>query len=318
MSQHSSLLHSSTDDLISTQTLNPNVDQAFQRASDIDFSPLITRIGNFNGSADDEQQNILASISFDNTEALLVDICHRLDQKSYNQYAGFLRALLDSRHERWVPSKNLSHDDNPITLSLRTSKTIPLAIEIPRIMIDYCIQRAKQEKKFCFVSPVLCSLHELVELKDLHTNLVLNTLRRLTFIPVENESDIINQAIVAHPLKWFWLFRKLDTRSIYDCQSENPVFRTVQTDGHSNHDSCHFSLSVFATSSELLWEVSMSQTADRTAQQSWLCALGIGPKVKVERHAFNLKMLDNPAMEALVKYKWYGVAAKNSFQHPAY
>lgn len=186
------------------------------------FEPIPASDTNSNSSND----SALGITRARRTQEILNEICNDLNQKNCSLYGRFLRALLDSRPEVWDPSTDLAHDDNPITLSLRKAKEIPGAIEISRVMIKYCIRMAKQEKKPFYVVPVLRSLQELVRLQNLHIELVLYTLERLAFIPVENESIVINQAIVAHPLKFPWPFRNLDTRSIYDCQGENPVFQT--------------------------------------------------------------------------------------------
>ncbi|KAK3833210.1 MAG: hypothetical protein J3R72DRAFT_453610 [Linnemannia gamsii] len=297
---------------------SPSPHQAIPRASDEQLSSLFDSIPDFDASSNEDRNHILSSARrLKDTHAILIKICNDLNYRNYAMYSGFLRALLDSSREAWIPSRNLSHTNNPISLSLDKANTIPRAIEISRILIDYCIRMAKQEKNSLYVSPVLGSLHELVKLKELHTTLVNDTLRRLAFIPVENESIIINQAVVAHPLKSPWPLRKLDNRSIYDCQDENPVFRTESdinqgTNQDTSRDSRVFSYDVFETSFDLLWDVSGFQADVPPPSQNWLRTLmytilfksGIRSKVQVERHAFNLEMLDNPAIRALLEYKW--------------
>ncbi|KAG0371435.1 hypothetical protein BGX24_001674 [Mortierella sp. AD032] len=307
----------STNSILLSPIDSPSPHQVIPRASDEELSSLIDSIPDFDTSSNEDRNHILSSARrLKDTHAILIKICNDLNYRNYAMYSGFLRALLDSSREAWIPSRNLSHN-NPISLSLDKANRIPRAIEISRILIDYCIRMAKQEKKSLYVSPVLGSLHELVKLKKLHTTLVNDTLRRLAFIPVENESIIINQAVVAHPLKSPWPLRKRDSRSIYDCQDENPVFRTesdINQDSNQDNsrDSRVFSYDVFETSFDLLWNVSGFQADVAPPSQNWLRTLmytslfksGIGSKVKVERHAFNLEMLDNPAIRALLEYKW--------------
>ncbi|KAG0271651.1 hypothetical protein BGZ95_000503 [Linnemannia exigua] len=339
MAQYPSQQNLIEDGLSSNQTDNPNPGQAIPQAKDTELGQLLLRILNFKPDNEDRNAILENARQYNNTEKMLVEICGKLNRENHTTYSEFLKALLDSEHTTWVPSENISQKTNPIALSLKTAKAIPRAIAVPQIMIEYCIRMAKQEKDFFFVSPVLQSLHELVKLYELHTNLVLNTLRSLAFIPVMKESDIINQAIVAHPLKILWPLRKSSTRSIYRCQSENPVFTCKtnttdsttdtenelemaqlelgenvadETNGHINQDRifCH---DVFQASFDMLWDVSQPQIDHRTLPQFWfpqafiytiLFKCRTKSKVKVERHDFNLEMLDNPAIKALIDYKW--------------
>ncbi|KAF9117808.1 hypothetical protein BGW39_001790, partial [Mortierella sp. 14UC] len=256
---------------------------------------------------EDRDDILKSTLQYRHTEDILVKVCEELNQENHVIYGEFLRVLLDPGHKAWIPSKDLDHKANPISLSLQVATTIPRAIEVSQIMIDYCIRMAKQEKDCLFVLPVLQSLHELVELQKLHTNLVLNTLRRLALIPVKEESDIINQAIVAHPLKFPWPFRKFDTRSVYECQSENPVFQAVAANGHTNQDNRVFCHDVFQASFDLLWNVPglklMTFWFPHAFIYTILFKCGTGSKVKVKRHDFKLEMLDNPAIKALVEFK---------------
>ncbi|KAI7819400.1 hypothetical protein BC939DRAFT_460144 [Gamsiella multidivaricata] len=62
----------------------------------------------------------------------------------------------------------------------------------------------------------------------------------------------------------------------------------------------------------MLWEVPEPQTDHGTSRPSWLRILiytilfkcEIRPKVEVKCHDFNSEMLDNPAIKALLEYKW--------------
>ncbi|KAF9969009.1 hypothetical protein BGZ65_012373, partial [Modicella reniformis] len=104
-------------------------------------------------------------------ETILTYVCKGLERQNYDHFDPFLKALFDLVHVRWVPRPGLTREMNPILLLLDVAKTIPRAINLAQIVIDYCIRLAKAESNFSFVSPVLDSLQEILKLKELPPDL---------------------------------------------------------------------------------------------------------------------------------------------------
>ncbi|KAF9111266.1 hypothetical protein BGX27_005158 [Mortierella sp. AM989] len=116
------------------------------------------------------------------------------------------------------------------TQSLYPSETLRISHEsllLPRFTVDYYTRLAKEKNDLDIASPVPSPLPELVELKELHPDLVRGTSRNLTFIPVENPSSIIDNTVMAHPSLLGSKHWSLDDHPIYKCW--NPVFHQDYT-----------------------------------------------------------------------------------------
>ncbi|KAF9918904.1 hypothetical protein BX616_004413 [Lobosporangium transversale] len=296
------------------------------------FYNLISEYGN---SSSEARKNVLknAVACIDelincnvNLSKILVEICGRTTKDNYEMHGRFLKALLDSGHVRWAPSQlvpswGLNREGNPVSLFLDKAKASSRAIVLAKITIDYYIRMAKETKDLSVASPVLSSLHELVQLHELHSDLVYGTIRQLSFIPVKDPSIIIDRAVVAHPPRFRWMFLKPENQPLHKCK--NPVFHLgdssqLNVSGSAPRDE-GFTVDIFAASYDMLWRrpVETSESGSK-AQNPWLQAVystihrfRMKSKPAVECHAFTPEMLDNPAIAALIEYKWYNILLKS-------
>ncbi|KAF9959409.1 hypothetical protein BGZ65_000428 [Modicella reniformis] len=255
-------------------------------------------------------------------ETALTMICKFVSQDSVAMYSTFLKAMFTSTHVRWVPRPGLSRDMNPILLLLDVAQTVPRAISLAKTVIDYCIRMAKAEQDAQFVSPVLDSLQDLLNLKELPPDLVPSILRELAFIPVKERSYIIDHAIIAHPPEFLSLFRKRKIRPIY--VYEDPVLQLDHSLQFREHDPLNenFSRDLFVASFDMLWRTPAMEPDTRPpidrirdkgrSPPTWVHILlsiiltkcKIWPKAHVEFYDIPLESLDNPAIAALIEYKW--------------
>ncbi|KAI1316122.1 hypothetical protein EDD11_010436 [Mortierella claussenii] len=292
---------------------------------------LLVLIEMFDTSGDAFRQHILSYVGLyiNNhadpafcAETIMTRICHRVTQENHAMYAKFLKALLGSPKGRWVPRPHLDQESNPIWILLELAKAVPRAIDLAQIVIDYCIRMASTEKDQHFLLPVMDSLHELVAQQKLHTDVTHDTLRRLAFIPVMERGYIIDHAVIAHPPQFRLRFWEPNTTALHECK--DPVFRLDRDPKFKTHDSQNdnFTRDIYATSFDLLW-YSKGQTADTRssldrikspsqAPTSWGKTLLHVMLLQMKRkssdvvicHKFDLSSLDNPAIAALVEYKW--------------
>ena len=262
------------------------------------------------------------------TLTILRAICRRVREVNYTITETFLKAIFNSPHVRWVPKPNRKRYLNPISLLVRRAKELPRAINLAQIVINYCVRMSKMEEDPHFTLPVLNALHELLELEERPPDLVTNILRDLAYCPVQERPFIIDHAIIAHPPSFRWLFGTPKKQPIYAYL--DPVFKLDRSMLYREHDPLNenFTRDLFVASFDMLWrspeleqEESERSPLERITDYgpipspSWivvlyyfhLCKIMPKPNRRIEFYDLPLEALDNPAIAALIEYKWYGV-----------
>ncbi|KAI7826895.1 hypothetical protein BC939DRAFT_446141 [Gamsiella multidivaricata] len=256
--------------------------------------------------------------------SVLLFTCHQWDPKSHLSYERFVTAILASPFGRWIPKQDMDEDTNPIAILIEKAKTEPRAMGLAKVFIDYCIRQARLEKSPHFLLPVLQCLHSLVDKKQLHSELALTTLRSLAYAPVNDRSFIIGRHTIAHPPELRLKFWKSNIRPLYKC--DDPVLQLVHTPNVHNPQNDNFTRSLFVADFRMLWHVKdsnprlLSKTSPIQPGKwtSWLRILfytivhkcKLKSNIAVECHDFALEPLDNPALAALIEYKWNTIGFK--------
>ncbi|KAF8928250.1 hypothetical protein BGZ58_009793 [Dissophora ornata] len=255
-------------------------------------------------------------------ESILAKICQGVTQENRIHYGEFMETLLGSSHGRWVPRPDLDEKTNPISVLLDQTKKVPRIINLVQTLINYCIRMAKDEKDVHFVLPIPISLRELITQQTLHTDAVHSTLRNLVFIPIIDRSFVIDSHLIAYPPKLRWRFWEKNARPLYECK--DPVLQLDRNPKIKPHDprNDNFTRDLFVASFDMLWcapktrfdvpSSTMNARSKALTWQSWVRALIhiILMKCKfklvttVISHDFALESLDNPAIAALIEYKW--------------
>ncbi|KAH7057858.1 hypothetical protein BKA57DRAFT_499737 [Linnemannia elongata] len=233
-------------------------------------------------------------------------------------YCSFLKALLYSPSTRRIPRPDLEKTLNPLLIFLDLSKKNPQAIALAEIIIDYCIDTAKVNRDPSFLAPVSRSLATLVERKGPHSELALKTLRGFAYVPVSHRSYLIEHHIISYPPIECWKFWTRERTKLF--YTPDPILQlsTLPTEDPS---SANFTRELYAANYDLLWK--LRQGADKSVlflakpiqgqnHYSWPIFLfhtiaqkfGVTGNLSVECHPFDLKELDNPAIAALIDYKW--------------
>ncbi|KAF9111267.1 hypothetical protein BGX27_005159 [Mortierella sp. AM989] len=242
----------------------------------------------------------------------------RTNYNKYEMHVEFLKALLESHHERWTPAQLAfeNSQENPVLLSLKNAKEFPRAIILTQTTIEYYIRLAKEKNDLDIASPVLSSMSELIKLKELYPDLVHGTIRSLTFIPVKDPFLIVDNAVIAHPFRLRLKLWRPDDQPIYKCK--NPVFHenlNPSQTGSLDPRNREFTHDIFTASFDMLWQQPTKPAVCRILPQQCIQFLYVllykfrirsNPGVKC--HAFSPEMLENPAITALIDYKWYGIA----------
>ncbi|KAF8980484.1 hypothetical protein BGZ46_004135 [Entomortierella lignicola] len=256
----------------------------------------------------------------DLSENIVARICQNVTHENQNNYNRFLTALFESPYGRWVPRRDYNERTNPISILLKLTEKVPMAIEVAHTIINYCTRQANLKKDPQFAEILLKPLHDLLDRTQLHTDISLGALRRLAFIPVRGRTFILDHHKIAHPPSWWKFWSK--NEPIYKC--ENPVWQLDRRplSKPTNLLNDNFTRDIFVASFDMLWRAPKEVVDTRSTvarikssthtPQSWLRTLfnvvllkcKLAPKSDVELHGFELESYGNPAIVALIEFKW--------------
>ncbi|KAK3810333.1 MAG: hypothetical protein J3Q66DRAFT_352823 [Benniella sp.] len=247
-------------------------------------------------------------------ETVMAAICRSANKSNYTVINTFLKELLKPKHVRWVPTKCQDIQRNPIVQLLRNAYKYPIVINLARIMIDYCINMAKEEKDWYFMVPVLGLFsmdHIAGELKELPPDLIPKILETIAYFPVKEKSFVINHGIMIHP-------PRKHGKPIY--AHKDPILQLDDSTLYKEYSSLNDNTTrdLYVASFDLLWLKKTQDTRSsieriKSVRPPWwpdilfhlfLLKFKLKPLASVVCNNFSLEMLDNPAISAMIEYKW--------------
>ncbi|KAG0366641.1 hypothetical protein BGX24_003611 [Mortierella sp. AD032] len=227
--------------------------------------------------------------------------------------------------ESWVPRKGLSMESTPLWLLLKATHSDPKCSQVAMMAIDHCIRQARATGERAYLRPILRCLHELLDQSKPHARLAATTLRLLAYVPVGDRRFIINNHTIAHPPDFRWRFWRADERRLFN--SRNPILQVANNPECRNPSNENFTRELFVAPIEMLWWINDGyitlNAPSKLPHQGfpwmyWLLQMA-GHKVNflvtraIECHDFTLESLDNPAIEALIEFKWNTIGYKSIY-----
>ncbi|KAF9950054.1 hypothetical protein BGZ72_008226, partial [Mortierella alpina] len=236
----------------------------------------------------------------------------------------FLEDLLEFQEEDqppWVPRSSLG-ELNPLSYAIKEAQDNPRVLSAARTLIDYCTRTAKTKKDIGYLSPILECLQSMTKLQP---ELALQAVSKMAFVPAKNPRYLVDQSIVCPKLsiRSFCLPFFQSSRQKYKC----PVFQ-VESSIRPHQDknmprpksngSEYIVDDIYVAPFQMLWHQDSRPLSAADEATSWAMALldvvlwKTKPKSLecIHTHTFTPEFFDNPAIEALVEYKWYaGLAA---------
>ncbi|KAF9185867.1 hypothetical protein BGZ51_002417 [Haplosporangium sp. Z 767] len=254
------------------------------------------------------------------SESFLAIICDAWKPGAHDAYSMVVTRLLKSAFELWVPFPNQNDQQKLGLLSTLLARTReePGIIALVKVTIDYCFIKASANRDTHYLLPLRNCLPELLVQEPFLSKFAMDTLQRIAYFPVKSHRVILDYHTVAHPPGPRWRFWESAPRYLHECNA--PILQL----GHKRVDgqlTARFNNSLFTASFDLLWHYvdratrspSLSKGVQSRSILSWLRSIGIifWRKLRlqststIECHNFTLEMLENPAIVALVEYKWY-------------
>ncbi|KAK3848234.1 MAG: hypothetical protein J3R72DRAFT_430168 [Linnemannia gamsii] len=242
--------------------------------------------------------------------------------ENHHIYCDFLKNLLAVPSTRWVPPQDMSVAVNPLAKFLDIAATQPLANAVAQIFIDYCLRQAKKEQDPQFLVPIRQCLHLLVDPKQQYSEVALNIYREMAYLPSQSRDFIIGHHSLANPLEPRWAFWRHYPWGLHQYKDQVMQLETVKI---PNPPKGNFTREIFQASFDMLWtkpEAEEEESQDDTEESkkndhvrklySWprtiwtmvLRKCRLKYNTTIECYPFELEALDNPALMALVEYKW--------------
>ncbi|KAK3809495.1 MAG: hypothetical protein J3Q66DRAFT_71215 [Benniella sp.] len=244
----------------------------------------------------------------------LVSICKAWKPHLRKQIEQLLGMLLPTNRITWVPINHSTKEANPLAIILETAQKQSSALGTARIIMDYCVEHAHRSRNLAFLPPFFDCLRDIMKMYPDEAFLYL---KRIAFIPVMNRSYLLDNSIVVPPPSFRWKFWKPNKIPFYKLRDQ--VFQLRVSTEDPDPDNEKFTHPVFMASFDTLWRRQdpkvtrlvkrNGSTVIRTTWQKSLLQM-ILLKMQLKSHSyvkaynFSIEFYDNPAIAALVAFKW--------------
>ncbi|KAF9911927.1 hypothetical protein EC991_001833 [Linnemannia zychae] len=258
---------------------------------------------------------------FDNGQwSVLLFLFHHWSPARHYICYDFLKNLLALPGSPWIPSQEMTVLNSPLASVLSIARTQPLAIGLAQILVEYCIQQAKRRQDQYFLVPIRQCLDLIVDPKQQFSELATYVYREMAYFPVEGRDFIIGHHALADPVIFRWAFWK---PCPWGLQQYKDQVMQLETTKIPRPTKGNFTRELYLASFDMLWRKtyadifeSESDKEDKVASEpalfSWSRAIWamvlrkcrLRHNTSVECYPFENETLGNPALMALVEYKW--------------
>ncbi|KAF8929255.1 hypothetical protein BGZ58_009079 [Dissophora ornata] len=256
----------------------------------------------------------------------LKSICEAWTQDRRPSIESIILELLPVDRITWVPNIYANEGDNPLISILKVAETNASALSTTRIIINYCVSHAIHSRNLAFLSLFFGALHECMEI---FSDEVFEQLGRVAYVPVMHRSYVLSHSTIARPPKFRLQFWKPNEELLY--KMNDPILRLDATVKSSDPNNDKFTRPIFVASFDALWcykdkelkELDSNPLPDTATVHTttWWKTLYHMIRLKcrlwihnyVEPHDFTIEFYDNPAIAALVAYKWQVCASTIGF-----
>lgn len=245
--------------------------------------------------------------SLENPESCIVTLCRIWTLEERDQFRDIMKELLSTEGPvTWIPElqRHVKGESDPLALSIlfKIAKTHPTVIGMVMVIVDYCVHHANEDKNLSHLMPIFGSLREFMEL---YPEQAFKSMSRITFIPVMDRSYIIDNHIIVRPPTFRLWWEAKTTEPLY--KITQPIMQ-FQVSPKTDPLNGNFTQQVFMASFQALWSYRHAPPSMHHAEpgintkSTWW--ENVRDRPTVQCYDFNLDFFDNPAIAALVAYKW--------------
>ncbi|KAF9406265.1 hypothetical protein BGZ94_003177, partial [Podila epigama] len=281
----------------------------------------------FHKKSDGAQENaevryILAHINVypdpcDDAKSVMSVLCQHIcsvagSKAVYERYLELADSILQTPgNVRWVPRTKYTPGGNPLSILLKKTQSQPLVMDIAIRIMEWCQKHAEREQRLEYLYYILECMPELVKH---HRTEALRITRWFAYFHVADRKYTIQHHAVAMPPSISRLWRSKGP-DIFDCR--HPLLQFHYNPNIPEPKNDYFTEDVFVAPFTLLWSAEnphgQRRSQDRQEHKP-------GPLMRivhfamyqlnpfggtfVHSHNYKLEMLNNPAIEALIQYKW--------------
>ncbi|KAF9577453.1 hypothetical protein BGW38_007326, partial [Lunasporangiospora selenospora] len=244
--------------------------------------------------------------------------CYVYNITFVKQIFGFV--LQHGKPHSWIPLLKYSARSNPIGILLKYKRDQEIS-ELVKILVEYCIDRAKITQDIAYIM-FLCE--NMDQLAAQHPDLAIRATRAFAYLRCTDQDSVIKYAKpIQHPT-----FSSLWSRKEVSLDRCRNAILQVQSYESSQGSSAVYTFTeeIFVAPFSLLWTFILNARAghqeycrhDPMTTQSviknkfYLTRFHINPfrHVYIRKNNYDLTILDNPAIEALIQYKWNTIGFK--------
>ncbi|CAO3570419.1 unnamed protein product [Mortierella alpina] len=238
----------------------------------------------------------------------LVSLCEAWSPDTNTCLMGLVSELLPPGRVTWIPHLT-SRGQNPLAILLAKIKQEPDVLWIVKSIINYCAKNAVRTKDPSFLAPIFACMPRFMKLLPDNAR---DFLREFSYIPTKQRAFILHNHVIVHPPKIFLKFWKLKKKSL--AKTEYPILQLNDSPSEPNRKNNIFRRPLYVASFNMLWNYkdNTATKAARPNDNTWwktlyhilTIKLRLRTHTYVECHNFNSEVFDNPAIAALVSYKW--------------
>ncbi|KAF9973953.1 hypothetical protein BGZ75_000990, partial [Mortierella antarctica] len=242
-------------------------------------------------------------------ESSLVSLCRAWTLENGACIKDIVTKLLPLERVTWIPHMSSSKSKDPLAILLLKTRRWPAASRIVKIFTRYCTHHATRTSDPSFLAPVFASMSDLMKLLPGYAR---GFLTEVSYMPTKQRSFILRNHIIAEPPKVFLRFWKSKKESL--AEAKNPILQTHVAPAKSDHKNDEFHQELFIASFNMLWnykedpQFKMARMIGITWWKMLYHLLTLKLRLRthtyIECHNFTLEVFDNPAIAALVSYKW--------------
>ncbi|KAF9148437.1 hypothetical protein BG015_009836 [Linnemannia schmuckeri] len=236
----------------------------------------------------------------DNSATVLMHLCSSWTPESHENILSFIHALFGSPAFRWIPTAGMNRETNPISILLGHLDTSVVVVDIVEIMTGYCVHQAKADSDIRFLVPVFLSLRVAVKSKYITSGLLSKAMRTFAYFPARDYRFAMDHHAFA-----LRIFKSRGRKKMLHERKHPTLYLTSKNVHKTNNE--RLTPHLYVASFDMLWvieEIPFPKQKPLAILLRILLLVTLTRRKRYVCHPFSLQDLDNPALAALIRFKW--------------